>query len=133
VTPVGRLLLIDDEPLVLHVMQRMLRAFDVCAMTDGAEAVRRYQAGDFDLVLCDLMMPGFSGMDVHAAMTRLGPEHVARMVFVTGGAYTTEGAAFLATVTNPHLDKPFNSAQLRQLVESRIAALGLRDRVPPPA
>ena len=131
VLPVGRLLLIDDEPLVLHVMQRMLRSFDVCAMTDGADAVKRYQTGDFDLVLCDLMMPGFSGMDVHAAMTGLGPEHVARMVFVTGGAYTTEGAAFLATVTNPHLDKPFNSAQLRQLVESRIAALGLRNRVPP--
>jgi two-component system NtrC family sensor kinase len=134
--PVGRLLLIDDEPLVLHVMQRMLRSFEVCAMTDGAEAVKRYQAGDFDLVLCDLMMPGFSGMDVHGALAKLGPEHVQRMVFVTGGAYTTEGAAFLATVTNPHLDKPFNSEQLRRLVESQIALLGTRARAaprPPPS
>ena len=130
--PVARLLLIDDEPLVLHVMQRMLRSFEVCAMTDGAEAVKRYQAGDFDLILCDLMMPGFSGMDVHGALARLGPEHVQRMVFVTGGAYTTEGAAFLATVTNPHLDKPFNAEQLRRLVESRIAALGQGNRSPSP-
>ncbi len=101
-------------------------------MTDGAEAVKRYQAGDFDLILCDLMMPGFSGMDVHGALARLGPEHVQRMVFVTGGAYTTEGAAFLATVTNPHLDKPFNAEQLRRLVESRIAALGQGNRSPSP-
>jgi len=123
-----RILVIDDEPAVLHVMRRMLSAFDVSVTTDGAEGIELYRGGGFDLVLCDLMMPGVSGMDVHRGLTELGPEHVERMVFVTGGAYTDEGAAFLAGVSNPYLDKPFSKAQLHQLIETQLTALERRAR-----
>ena len=64
----GRILGVDDEPLISKAIQRCLvNDHDVVALTRGAEALEKIRAGaEFDVILCDLMMPEMTGMELHA-------------------------------------------------------------------
>ena len=77
---------------------------------------------DFDLLLCDLMMPGLTGMDVYTALAARGSRHVGSMLFLTGGAFVGQAGSFLATIPNRCLEKPFFAAELRDAVANAIAA-----------
>jgi signal transduction histidine kinase/CheY-like chemotaxis protein len=118
----GRLLVVDDEQLVLAAIQRALEEHhQVTCEADGRRALRRIEAGErFDLVLCDLMMPEMTGMEFHAAVSSAAPELADRIVFVTGGAFTPSAEAFLAGVPNPRIEKPFRMDELRSLVHSAL-------------
>lgn len=117
-SPSGRrVLVVDDDPGVGHAVQRLLRGNEVVLCTDSAEALARL-ADDpgFDVVLCDLFMPGTSGMDLFAVLRERQPELARRVVFITAGAYTRESSTFLDQVENERLEKPFEAARLRALV-----------------
>src|SRR5215204_1487165 len=87
----GRVLVIDDEPALLAVLCRMLSGeHEVIVSTSGAAALDRIEAGEyFDIILCDLMMPVMTGMEVYAKLSRIAPEQLERLVFLTGGAFTS--------------------------------------------
>jgi CheY-like chemotaxis protein len=121
--PRGRILVIDDEPLVGQVIAGMLEEHQTVVATSGLEG-RSILAGDleFDVILCDLMMPGFSGMDLHDWLKEDHPGAVARLMFVTGGAFTPKTQKFLAAVNPPTLNKPFDVARLRAEVANVIQA-----------
>ncbi len=115
----ARILVIDDEPLVGAAVRRMLGAgYEVVSLNDAREALAPILDGRFDLVLCDLMMPGMTGMELHAEVARARPEMAARLAFVTGGAFTPRAQEFIDSVDNPHLSKPFASDELRNFVKS---------------
>jgi len=57
-------------------------------------------------------MPEMSGMELHAALLRIAPDQVGKMVFMTGGAFTNSAKAFFDRVTNPTIEKPFDRAAL---------------------
>src|SRR5207237_9662327 len=82
----------------------------------------REQGGQFDMILCDLMMPSMTGMELHDELARIEPAHAARMSFLTGGAFTPRARAFLAEVPNPRLEKPFDPQGLRSFVRALVAA-----------
>jgi two-component system, NtrC family, sensor kinase len=85
--------------------------------TRGDEALRLLQDGaPFDLVLCDVMMPETSGMDVYEQLRVTRPELADRMVFMTGGAFTSRATRFLASVPNARLEKPFRSEAVEALL-----------------
>jgi PAS domain S-box-containing protein len=119
----GRLLVVDDEPLVCTALGRTLRPHhDVTLSTRAQEALDRIEAGErFDVVFCDLMMPGMSGMDFYSALKERYPEQARCVVFLTGGAVTQQARAFLETVPSPHLEKPFAGRELLALVQERLA------------
>ncbi len=83
-----RVLVIDDEPAIARSIQRILQgANDVVLARDAADALTRVRGGErFDLLLCDLQMPGMSGMQLHEELDRVCPEQADRMLFMTGGA-----------------------------------------------
>ena len=117
----GRVLAVDDEPLVTGALRRMLRQHDFHFENSPRAALERFRAGErFDVILCDLMMPEMMGMDLLAEIERIAPDQVQRVIFLTGGAVTKRAATFLATVKNLRLDKPFDTEKLRALVSSRI-------------
>jgi CheY-like chemotaxis protein len=66
------------------------------------------------------MMPQMTGMELHAELARLAPEQAARIVFVTGGAFTAGARAFLDAVPNQRIEKPFETQQLRAVLNDRI-------------
>jgi PAS domain S-box-containing protein len=120
----GRVLIVDDEQIVAATLQRALaKRHDVTAV-DAAEAARRVTQGEhFDVILCDLMMPNITGMDLHAEIDRVSPAQAARMIFVTGGAFTQQGRTFLERTKNPHLEKPIDVDELRALVDAAVRSI----------
>jgi two-component system NtrC family sensor kinase len=87
----------------------------------GKEAVARIAAGErYDVVLCDLLMPEMTGMDVHADLQARDPDLARRMVFLSGGAVTQRARDFYEQVPNPKLEKPFDAARLREIVQGFV-------------
>jgi len=119
----GRVLIIDDETIVALAVRRMLAPeHDVDAVTAASVALERIAAGErFDVILCDLMMPQMTGMDFYEGLSRVAPEQVPRIVFMTGGAFTPSARAFLDKVPNARMEKPFDVQNLRLMVHSVLA------------
>ena len=115
----GRILVVDDEELVLRGVKRMLsKEHDVTALAGATEALALCVSGErFDLILCDLMMPDMTGMDLHRELLRVAPEQADKMIFVTGGAFTEKALHFLSTTSKEHIEKPFHPANLRAIVQ----------------
>lgn len=113
----ARILVLDDEPLVGSSIRRALSGHLVTFVRTGAEALHMLRAGrEFDLILCDLMMPEMNGMEFFEALL---PREKDRTAFITGGAFTEETSRFLASVTNAKIAKPFTS----QGLQSEVAQL----------
>jgi signal transduction histidine kinase/ActR/RegA family two-component response regulator len=119
----GRVLVVDDDPLVSSALRRTLsREHDVEVVVSSRRALEMLLSpeGVYDVILCDLMMPEMTGMELHAQLHAAKPERAQRMVFVTGGAYTHAATEFLDRVSNPRLEKPFEPEKLRERVREWV-------------
>jgi CheY-like chemotaxis protein len=124
-TTSARVLVIDDEELVATAVRRLLRGHQVTQLTRAGEALERAVAGEsWDVVFCDLMMPGMTGMELHRRLQAARPDLAARVVFITGGAFTDEARTFLEARARRRLEKPFDAARLRGLVVEVLEELG---------
>jgi len=122
VGPRGRVLVIDDEQTIGTAVRRVLsREHDVVITTGAQEARARLATGDrFDVIVCDLMMPNVTGVEFFEQLVRDDPGHAERVIFLTGGAFTTSTRTFLENVKNLWIEKPFDASQLRALVNDRV-------------
>lgn len=113
-----RVLVIDDERLVGEAIARSLSEDnEVEVVTDAQQGLARIQAGQrYDLILCDLMMPVMTGMDLYAEIVRRAPHITGRLVFMTGGAFTPRARSFLENIVNPCLEKPIDMSKLRSIL-----------------
>ena len=118
----GRILLVDDDALVLRSVTRILaKDHDVLAVSAAKQAMALIAEGQrFDLILCDLMMPDTTGMDLHRELARTAPEQANRMIFLSGGAFTEHAQRFLSEMGREHIEKPFHPANLRSLVQRHL-------------
>lgn len=118
----GRVLVIDDEPIIARALARTLSGeHDVVVATSGEQAVAGITKGErFDVIFCDMSMPGLSGMDVHARLLLVAPDQAARMIFCTGGAGNEEAALFLRGVASRAIEKPFDTSVIKALVRDRL-------------
>ncbi|MCA9708534.1 MAG: response regulator [Myxococcales bacterium] len=116
-----RVLVVDDEPLLLRVTTRILSPHaEVETAGDGLQALRRIRGGEvYDVVLCDLVMPEMSGMELHATLAREDPSLAERMLFMAGGAFTDEARAFLEREDIRWLSKPLNPRTLVEALEEQ--------------
>jgi PAS domain S-box-containing protein len=121
--PRGRVLVIDDEPLVVQAITRVLStSHDVTAVQSGRAAVEVLVGGaTFDVVLCDLMMPGMGGAEVYEWIASERADLLPRFVFLTGGATDPKSADLLASMPNATVEKPFSPTSLRALVADFVA------------
>lgn len=121
------MLVVDDEPTIRSALTRYFsrQGFDVVAVPDGHQALA-HLLGDGpapDVVVCDFRMPECSGADVYARVEGARPELADRFVFSSGDVTADDNRAFLGRVRCPMLQKPFELAQLREVVD-RIAPPG---------
>jgi PAS domain S-box-containing protein len=118
----ARILAIDDEPIVGTALKRVMgKDNEVVTETSARAALERIRAGEhFDLILCDMMMPDMTGMDFYNELKAFAPERAADMVFMTGGAFTPKARNFLDSVANERLEKPFDMATLKNLVQEHL-------------
>jgi signal transduction histidine kinase/CheY-like chemotaxis protein len=119
----GRILIVDDEPKLAQSLRMLLEpVHDVVATTGGSEALELVSSGQpFDLVVCDLQMPGTSGMDVYARLREQAPELARRLVFMSGGACTPAASAFIRSVPNQVLEKPVRPEVFLATVDAALA------------
>jgi len=124
-----RILVVDDDRLLRASTERMLRR--ACAVTtagDGAEALALFRAGArFDLVLSDMCMPRLSGQRLYETLCRELPEQAARFMFMTAGAASDEGKAFLRAVPVRVLHKPVAGGALRAAIDELLAGTPVPD------
>jgi len=120
----GRILVVDDEPMLAAAIRRVLVSqHDVVTTTRAVDALDKLRSGaTFDVIFCDLMMPQVTGMELYARIESEFPEHASRVVFLTGGAFTQAARDFLARVSNPTLEKPIDRNGLLALVSERVKA-----------
>jgi signal transduction histidine kinase/CheY-like chemotaxis protein len=112
----GRVLVIDDEPVVARTMARLLAPLATEVVTNGRDALAACTRADYDAIVCDVLMPAVTGMELYDQLRATAPALAARIVFVTGGAFTDEARAFLARVPNPVLEKPVAADALRAAI-----------------
>ncbi|HYD42741.1 MAG TPA: response regulator [Anaeromyxobacter sp.] len=111
-----RVLVVDDDPLVGRMIGRVLQGFRVTFAQSATGALGRIQAGgDFQAIVCDVRMPGMSGLQFHDELARVAPSLAKRMVLLTG-AWDAQIAAYAGRACVPWLPKPFAPEQLRAAV-----------------
>jgi len=114
----ARILLVDDEVLLLKSAARMLSPpHEVIAVQEAERALAMIRGGDqFDVILCDLMMPQMTGMELFEELKPLVPDLERRAVFLTGGAFTPGARAFLEQNPCHRLEKPFERNALLAII-----------------
>ncbi|HEY4011939.1 MAG TPA: ATP-binding protein [Polyangiaceae bacterium] len=117
-----RVLVVDDDPILGRACRLALQGnFDVTMVTSVGAALDHLAEEEPDAILCDLMMPVQTGMDLYTELGRTRPSLRDRIAFMTGGAFTESATAFLHTVPNLRIDKPFTGQALDALMQRMVA------------
>ena len=123
-----RILLVEDEPsLVLTLTDRLIsEGYRVDTASDGEEALVRAEAGAFDLILLDVMLPRKNGFDVLRDLRQRGLE--TPVIMLTARGQVVDTVVGLKLGADDYLSKPFEMMELLARIEAR-----LRRRTTPPA
>lgn len=125
----ARVLVIDDEPMLLESIFRMLRRSHTVVLAEGGVAgvAQLEQDSEFDVLICDLMMPEVDGIKLYETVGWRWPELKERVIFCSGGAFAPEAKAFLTTVgrSNTVVEKPVTQKMLLDAVEHVIERCGM--------
>jgi CheY-like chemotaxis protein len=118
-----RILIIEDDRDLRDILVEFLSAFGhTDALGDGSQALDRLLQGpDYDVVLCDLTLPGLDGTELHEALLSERPDYAERFVFATGGAAEARHVAYLAHAGAPVVTKPFKLRDIGALVRELTA------------
>jgi len=116
-----RILIVDDDALVLDALARMLGHHAVVTACGGTEALFQIGSGHvFDAILCDVHMRDLGGRAFLERVDALLPALAARIVFMAGGFAEGDDDAFFAT--RPFVWKPFTAAEVESILEPLINA-----------
>jgi two-component system cell cycle sensor histidine kinase/response regulator CckA len=130
--PLQGVLIVDDEPLVARSLTRVMNGSEVSVVSSAAAALEACRTRDFDLIVCDVMMPEMDGIAFYEALAERRPHLRHRVVFMTGGAFSERARRFLATVSNATLSKPFTYRQLYEAAMDIAARSSVDDLVTAP-
>jgi signal transduction histidine kinase/CheY-like chemotaxis protein len=129
----ARILLIDDDTILLRSVQSLLEPeHEVITALGGADGLTILSRDkDFDVVLCDLLMPRVDGLAVFSVLERTAPELAERVVFCSGGAVTRRSKEFLALMKNRVIEKPLAEDVLLDVIKTLRSARNGRARKTP--
>jgi CheY-like chemotaxis protein len=107
-------LLLDDDSKFVELLRTFLlsQGFRVTCVTTGAEGLRRIMSADFDVILCDLVMPTLPGDMFYLAVERIKPRLCPRFIFISGHGADPKWGAFIRRVRRMVLWKPFSMLDL---------------------
>lgn len=127
-TPSARVLVLDDEEALGEMLAELLSTLGHQAVTCSSApfALELVQQQSFDLILSDYRMPVMNGREFYERLREVQPALAARVIFLTGDVVNQETRAFLESVGNPHLSKPFRldavAKAIRDVLEAQVEA-----------
>ena len=118
------ILVVDDEAEIALTLKEILRAdgHQIEVAASGAAGLEALKQREFDLILCDLRMPGIDGREIHRRLTESRPELLDRLVFITGDTFAKQASAFFEETGSCYLEKPFTPTEVREMVERVLCA-----------
>jgi DNA-binding response OmpR family regulator len=121
------LLLVEDDEAYARILKEYLETsnFIVTLARDGVEGLKQVMGADFDVIVCDMLMPKMPGNMFYIAVERTKPALAKRFVFITGHESDPKIASFLKQVRGLSLFKPFQMHQLLETIEVVIRKNGL--------
>jgi CheY-like chemotaxis protein len=119
----ARVLIVDDEPALASALEAFLSLdHHVTVVGRGDQALDLLADGQrFDAIVCDVLMPKISGIDLYEELEKSYPEMVPRMIFMTGAATMPRVAEFLTRIRNARLDKPIDVEQLKRTIDTIVS------------
>lgn len=126
----NKILILDDEEILAKFIKLSLEPKnEVVVVGDGVDGIRQVQKSDFDVILCDMMMPKLPGDQFYIAVERVKPHLCNRFIFMTGYTNDPKIAAFIARINGLMLHKPFKPADILEMiafvqVRTHLASIG---------
>jgi two-component system NtrC family sensor kinase len=116
----ARVLVVDDERWVAGLLESAMGGYGVAvdAAYDGQQALDRINGEEYDLILCDIKMPGLTGRELYAHLEKSSPQCTDQFIFMTGDMATEDTRAFLAETGRPWISKPFTLEQVEETMRS---------------
>jgi len=112
----ARILVVDDEPVILQFLERVLtdEGHEVETVANISDAFKRIKKGRYHLILLDIKLPGGSGIELYRHMQKIAQSLARRVVFITGDVMGTDTRAFLSRAGAPYITKPFDTEELKR-------------------
>jgi len=116
--PKRKILLLEDDVQFRDIMRDFLNSngFEVIAVQNGVEGVHEVLASDFEVIICDMMMPTLPGDMFYRAVERMRPHLCDRFIFMTGHRGSPKVNDFIRTVNGTMLAKPFQVDDLLEMI-----------------
>jgi two-component system NtrC family sensor kinase len=116
------LMVVDDEPDIRDLLARSLELepYTVDLAENGQEAWRKLQGRPYDCVIMDLKMPVMSGPELYRLIEESLPELAQKVIFITGDNMNPETSAFISSVDNQTMAKPFNMKELQLRIRTLL-------------
>src|SRR5579871_2009663 len=119
-----RVLVVDDDHDLAQLLLEVL-TYENCEVdvaSNGMEALERLRAGDYDAVVCDLLMPRFDGEALYNGVAQEFPFLADRFLFVTGqAALKAAFTDYVSRAGNCVVEKPFEIQSLRQAIRETLS------------
>jgi DNA-binding response OmpR family regulator len=113
-----KILLLEDDATFQDIIRDFLvsHGYDVVAVRNGVEGVREIMSSDFEVIICDMMMPNLPGDMFYLAVERMRPYLCGRFIFITGLRDNCKLSDFIRKVNGTMLHKPFHVDDLLEII-----------------
>ncbi len=122
---VKRILVVEDEPAISDVCQRVLTAegFKVDIAINGEVALDMIEDKQYDLCLIDIRTPVMNGKELYLWLEEKHPKLASRVIFTTGDVMDSDTQSFLEQAARPFLPKPFTPDELKTKIREALKAV----------
>jgi DNA-binding response OmpR family regulator len=125
-----KILLLEDDEQFKEALKGFLEShfYDVVAVSNGVEGVREIMEHDFEIIVCDMMMPTLPGDMFYLAVERMRPHLCKRFIFITALKGDAKISAFIKQVNGTMLSKPFHVDDLLEVIAFTRSRAGIAAR-----
>lgn len=123
---VKRILVVEDEPAISKVCQRVItgEGFEVDIAVNGKVAQDMLEEKQYDLCLFDIRTPVMNGKELHQWLKVKHPQLARRVIFTSGDVMGGDTQSFLEQAARPFLSKPFAPSELKAIVRETLKEAG---------
>lgn len=120
-----RILIIDDEELITKTLRKLLKkqGYDVTIAQSGAEALKEIKTGEFNLIVCDIMMPQMDGIEtikgIRKSLKEQGKNPVPEVI-ITGYADEGKYKSAVDLKVADYIYKPFEREEFLEVITRNL-------------